>query len=56
MIITTKKRIKVKLKGLNPVQYRTKYFALINCLTFLGQYIVASFLLYLKIVITGFIL
>ena len=28
------KRIKVKLKGLNPVQYRTKSFAYINCLTF----------------------
>ena len=32
------KRIKVKLKGLSPVQYRTKSFAYINCLTFWGQY------------------
>ena len=32
------KCIKVKLKGLNPVQYRTKSFAYINCLTFWGQY------------------
>ena len=35
------KRIKVKLKGLNPVQYRTKSFAYINCLTFWGQYRIA---------------
>ena len=28
------KRIKVKLKGFSPVQYRTKSFAYINCLTF----------------------
>ena len=32
------KRIKVKLKGLSPVQYRTKSFAYINCLTFWVQY------------------
>ena len=32
------KRIKAKLKGLSPVQYRTKSFAYINCLTFWGQY------------------
>ena len=32
------KCIKVKLKGLNPVQYRAKSFAYINCLTFWGQY------------------
>ena len=31
------KRIKVKLKGLSPVQYRTKYLWINNCLTFGGQ-------------------
>ncbi|AAV62933.1 transposase [Streptococcus thermophilus] len=35
------KCIKVKLKGLNPVQYRAKSFAYINCLTFWGQYRIA---------------
>ena len=32
------KRIKVKLKGPSSVQYRTKSFGEINCLTFGGQY------------------
>ena len=33
------KRIKVKLKGLSPVQYRTESFQLLFFLTFWGQYI-----------------
>ena len=32
------KLIKVKLKGLISVQYRTKSFVYINCLTFCSQY------------------
>ena len=36
------KRIKIKLKGLSPVQYRTKSFAYINCLT-LGEYKISFF-------------
>lgn len=31
------KRIKVKLKGLSPVQYRTKSFGYPICLTFFGS-------------------
>ncbi|WP_227417462.1 IS3 family transposase, partial [Streptococcus pneumoniae] len=37
------KRIKVKLKGLSPVQYRTKSFQKINCLTFGVQFTELAF-------------
>ena len=38
-----KKQIKVKLKGLSPVQHRTKSFPKIICLTVWAQYIIMEF-------------